>query len=82
MAQMRVARNGWIDDQGRVLALFGNPDASQFLFDLLTDEQAQKFLEFMKENAFVRQKVCSECQTELFAGNNICPKCGLDNEDK
>ena len=82
MAQMKVARNGWIDDQGHVLALFGNPDASKFLFDLLSDEQAKKFLEFMQDNAFVRPRNCAECETELFAGNNICPKCGLDNEDK
>ena len=80
--KMKVTRCGWIDEDGHVLALFGTEKASAYLFELLTDEQAANFLRLMEGNAFIRPRNCIDCETELFAGNNVCPKCGLDNEDK
>ncbi len=76
-------RNAWMDDTGHVLAMFGNEAASRYLFNLLTDEQAEEFLRTMEGgNAFNRDEFCGMCGTLLSAGNKICPSCGLDNECK
>ncbi len=77
---LTVVRNAWMDDTEHVLAMFGTEAASQYLFTLLTNEQAEEFLRAMRGNAFNRDEFCNECGTLLSAGNKICPKCGHDCE--
>jgi hypothetical protein len=55
---LTAVRNAWMDDAGHVLAMFGTEAASQYLFNLLTDEEAEEFLRAMQGNAFNR-----ECDT-------------------
>lgn len=81
-AAMTVIRMTWMDDNGHALAIFGNPDAAKYLFEQLTDEQAAEFVRLMADNSFDRTRWCMFCEAELNCGNNICPKCGRDNEDK
>jgi hypothetical protein len=75
-------KSAWIDENNIVLAMFGNSAASEYLFNQLSDEQAVEFLRLLADNNFDRTQWCIRCESELNYGNHICPKCGLDNEDK
>lgn len=75
-----VVHKVWMDDTGHVLAMFGTDAAAQYMFGLLTNEQAEEFLRAMRGNAFNRDEFCDECDTLLSAGNKTCPSCGHDND--
>lgn len=52
----------------------------------ISDLIANTYLDFYTGGLWPLPKLpvrhCAECQAELYYGNNVCPNCGFDNEDK